>query len=67
MGNIFTHDFVEAYNSGPYARYRAAMDRGEILSLELCKNCSIARTIATKVIKDPLPNFEPPDQLVQIQ
>ncbi|OGN04115.1 MAG: hypothetical protein A2831_02280 [Candidatus Yanofskybacteria bacterium RIFCSPHIGHO2_01_FULL_44_17] len=67
MGNIFTHDLVEAYNSEMHRRYRATMDRGEILSLELCKNCSIARTISTKVIKDPMPNPGESSGLVQIQ
>ncbi len=51
IGNILEDDLVELYNSPHFVAYREAMERGNILDLELCKNCSVAYSIATREIR----------------
>lgn len=51
IGNIFEDGLIQLYNSPRYVEYREAMNQGRILDLELCKNCSVAYSIATRAIK----------------
>lgn len=46
--NIFEHDPIEIYNRGMFSKYRAEMNKGNILELDLCKNCSVAYSIISK-------------------
>lgn len=48
IGNVLDNDPIKLYNSKYYIHYRESMRKGEILNLELCKNCSIPHSIATK-------------------
>jgi len=48
IGNVFGDDPIKLYNSKYYIHYRRLMEKGKILELELCKNCSIPYSIATK-------------------
>ena len=50
IGNILNDDLAKLYNSPRYVEYREAMNQGRILNLELCKNCSVAYSIATRRI-----------------
>ena len=46
--NIFEHDPIEIYNRGMFSKYREEMNNGNILELDLCKNCSVAYSIISK-------------------
>ncbi len=50
VGNILAGNLPELYNSETHRQYRAAMEEGRIFDLELCKNCSVACSIATRAI-----------------
>jgi len=50
IGNVLDDDPIKLYNSKYYIHYRELMDKGEILNLELCKNCSIVYSIVTREI-----------------
>lgn len=50
IGNVLNDDPIKLYNSKYYVQYRELMRRGEILSLDLCKNCSVVYSIATKQV-----------------
>lgn len=48
VGNVLDNDPIKLYNSKRYTHYRELMEKGEILNLELCKNCSIVYSIITR-------------------
>jgi len=50
IGNILDEDPVKLYNSKYFIHYRELMRKGEIQNLELCKNCPIVYSIATRQI-----------------
>ncbi len=50
IGNILDDDPIKLYNSKYYIHYRELMKKGKILNLELCKNCSVVYSIATREI-----------------
>lgn len=47
IGNVLDDDLIKLYNSKYYIHYRELIEKGEILNLELCKNCSVVYSIAT--------------------
>ena len=51
IGNVLDDDPIKLYNSKYYIHYRESMRKGEILNLELCKNCSVPYSIATRETK----------------
>jgi MoaA/NifB/PqqE/SkfB family radical SAM enzyme len=53
IGNVLEEDPVKLYNSKHYIHYREQIEKGNILKLELCKNCSVAYSIATRKINTP--------------
>jgi sulfatase maturation enzyme AslB (radical SAM superfamily) len=50
VGNVLDSDPVQLYNSPAHQKYREMMEMGKIAELELCKNCSVAYSIATREI-----------------
>ena len=50
IGNVLDDDPIELFNSKYFTQYRETMKKGEILNLELCKNCSVVYSIATREI-----------------
>lgn len=42
IGNILNEDVIELYNHALFRNYRDKISEGNILDLELCKNCSVA-------------------------
>ncbi len=46
--NIFDDDPIKIYNRGNFNIYREKMNKGNILDLDLCKNCSVAYSIISK-------------------
>jgi sulfatase maturation enzyme AslB (radical SAM superfamily) len=45
IGNILNSDPVKLYNSSLFRHYRKEMDKGNILNLELCRDCMVAYSI----------------------
>ena len=50
IGSMLDTDPIELYNSAIFQEYRAVMDDGRILDLDLCKDCSIAYSIVSREI-----------------
>ena len=50
IGNILEEDLMKLYNSENFIYYRELMSKGRILDLELCKNCLVVYSIATRNI-----------------
>lgn len=48
VGNILDEDPLVLYNGPVFTEYREEMKKGNISKLELCKNCTVARSIANK-------------------
>lgn len=70
IGNILDSDLAELYNSPLHISYRKAMDKGHILDMELCRDCTVAYSIATRAINRPDEPILPSGstgQLIQIQ
>jgi sulfatase maturation enzyme AslB (radical SAM superfamily) len=50
IGSVLDTDPIALYNAEPFLHYRKLMDEGKLIDSDLCKNCSVAYSIATKKV-----------------